>query len=188
MARRKRGAKDSSISHKGIKGNEEADALAKAACSKTDTFKKSTRAYALHMNKEENLREWKKRWLDTVGKGRFAWANRRPPAWKLPPHIHNPLKRNIFSRLMQAQIGHTHIGEYYRDFNIPEDISCPCGVAIQTRIHILSECPLFDEHRHLLHDEEQNIIPTDLFGTKEGIKHLTEFLTKTNAFANHNQV
>jgi ribonuclease HI len=33
--------------HKGIKGNEEADVLAKAACSKTDTFKKSTRAYAL---------------------------------------------------------------------------------------------------------------------------------------------
>jgi ribonuclease HI len=33
--------------HKGIKGNEEADELAKATCSKTDTFKKSTRAYTL---------------------------------------------------------------------------------------------------------------------------------------------
>jgi hypothetical protein len=63
----------------------------------------------------------------------------------------------------------------------------PCGAIIQTHIHILSECLLFDEHRHLLHDEEQNIIPTDLFGTKEGIICLTEFLTKTNAFASHNQ-
>jgi hypothetical protein len=86
---------------------------------------------------------------------------------------------------MQARIGHTHIGKYYRDFNILEDISCPCSAIIQTHIHILSECLLFDEHRHLLHDEEQNIILTDLFGTKEGTERLTKFLTKTNAFASH---
>jgi ribonuclease HI len=174
--------------HKGIKRNEAADKLAKAACSKMDTFKKTTRAYTLQTNKEENLREWKDRWLETVRKGRFAWANRRPPAWKPPPHVHKPIKRNVFGRLMQARIGHAHIGEYYRDFNIPEEISCPCGATIQTRMHILSECPLYDEHRHLLHDENQNIIPTDIFGTKKGIERFTEFLSKTNAFANHNQV
>jgi hypothetical protein len=38
-----------------------------------DTFKKSTRAYALCTNKEENLRDWKERWLDTVRIGRFCW-------------------------------------------------------------------------------------------------------------------
>jgi ribonuclease HI len=113
--------------HKGIKRNKEADKLAKATCSKTDMFKKTTRAYALRTNKEENLREWKERWLETVGKGRFAWANRRPPAWKPPPHVHKPIKRNIFGRLMQARIRHAHIGKYYRDFNIPEEILCPCG-------------------------------------------------------------
>jgi hypothetical protein len=140
------------------------------------------------MNKEENLKDWRERWLDTVRKGRFAWANRCPPAWKPPPHLHNLLKHNIFSRLMQSHIGHTHLGEYYRDFNIPEDTSCPCGTIIQTHIHILSECPLFNKHRHLLHDEEQNIIPTDLsFGTKEGIECLTRFLTKMNASTSHNQ-
>jgi hypothetical protein len=80
---------------------------------------------------------------------------------------------------MQVRIGHTHLGEYYRDFNIPEDISCPCGTTIQTHIHILSECPLLDEHRHLLHDKEQNIIPTNLFGTKKGIECLTEFVRGT---------
>jgi hypothetical protein len=51
------------LAHKGIKGNEEADILAKATCSKMDTFKKSTRAYALCTNKEENLKDWKERWL-----------------------------------------------------------------------------------------------------------------------------
>jgi hypothetical protein len=137
------------------------------------------------MNKEENLR--KERWLETVGKGRFTWANRCPLPWKPPPHVHKLIK-NIFGRLMQVRIGHAHIGKYYRDFNIPEEISCPCGATIQTRIHILSECPLYDKQRYLLHDEDQNIIPTDIFGTRKGIERLTEFLSKTNAFVNHNQV
>jgi hypothetical protein len=84
-------------------------------------------------------------------------------------------------------INRHHIGEYYREFNIPEDHSCPCGELYQTRLHVLAECPLHDEHRHLLYNDEQNINPTDLFGTKEGIERLTEFLTKTNAFARHTQ-
>jgi hypothetical protein len=82
---------------------------------------------------------------------------------------------------MQARIGHAHIGKYYRDFNILEDISCPCSAITQTCIHILSECPLFDKHRHLLQDKEQNIIPTDLLGTKEGIECFTEFLKRTHS-------
>jgi hypothetical protein len=111
----------------------------------------------------------------------ITW-NRHPPAWKSPPHLHNSSKHNIYSRLMQAHLGHAHIGEYYRDFNIPEDTSCPCGTDLQTHIHILSECPLFDDHRHLLHNDKQNIISTNLFGTKEGIERFT---TKMNAFACH---
>jgi ribonuclease HI len=49
--------------HTGIRGNEEADKLAKAACSKPDKFEISMRAYALCTSKEENLKEWKERWL-----------------------------------------------------------------------------------------------------------------------------
>jgi ribonuclease HI len=170
--------------HTGIKGNEEADKLAKKGCSKADTFNKITRAFALRTNKEQNLLDWKDRWLDTVGKGRFAWANRRPPAWKPPPHFTNRhTERYTFGRLMQARLGHAHIGEYYKKFNIPEEHSCPCGEPIQTREHVLTECPIHDEHRHILLDDELNIIPTDLFGTKEGITRFTEFLNKTAAFA-----
>jgi hypothetical protein len=77
------------LAHMEIRGNKEADKLAKAACSKPDEFKISTRAYVLHKSKEEHLKEWRERWLDTVGKGRFAWANRRPPSWKPPPHLTN---------------------------------------------------------------------------------------------------
>jgi hypothetical protein len=118
--------------HTGIRGNEEADKLAKAACSKPDEFKISMRAYALCMSKEENLKEWKERWLDMVGKGRFAWVNRRPPSWNPPPHLTNNPNRNVYGRLMQSRLGHAHVGEYYRDFNIPEDHACPCSETYQT--------------------------------------------------------
>jgi hypothetical protein len=40
---------------------------------------------------------------------------------------------------MQSQLRHTHIGEYYRDFNIPEDQVCPCGKTYQTQLHILTK-------------------------------------------------
>jgi ribonuclease HI len=43
--------------HTGIRGNEEADKLARVACSKPDKFKISTRAYALCTAKEENLKK-----------------------------------------------------------------------------------------------------------------------------------
>jgi ribonuclease HI len=60
------------LAHTGIRGNKEVDKLAKSACSKPDGFKKSMRAYTLHTTKKENLKEWKERWLDTVGRGRYA--------------------------------------------------------------------------------------------------------------------
>jgi ribonuclease HI len=44
----------------GIRGNEEADKLEKAACSKPDKFKISMRAYTLHKSREEYLKSGKK--------------------------------------------------------------------------------------------------------------------------------
>jgi hypothetical protein len=86
-----------------------------------------------------------------------------------PPHLTNNPNHNTYGRLIQSKLGHAHIGEYYKDFNIPEDPLCPCGETYQTCIHIITECPLYKEHRHILCDDKHNIILTDLFGTKKGI-------------------
>jgi hypothetical protein len=130
------------------------------------------------------LADWKDRWLDTVGRGRYAWANRFAPSWKPRPHFkHSALTRETYGRLTQARTGHAHIGEYYRDFHIPEDEACPCGETPQTRQHILLECPQYEEHRHYLRDDDGNIIPADLMGTKKGLEKLILFLSKTDAFA-----
>jgi hypothetical protein len=67
--------------HKGIKGNEEANILAKAACSKMDTFKKSTRAYALRMNKEEMEREMVRHCQDR----QIYMGEQTPPSMETPP-------------------------------------------------------------------------------------------------------
>jgi hypothetical protein len=96
-----------------------------------------------------------------------------------PHHLTNNPNHNTYIRLIQSWLSHAHIGEYYKDFNIREDPSCPCGETYQTHIHIITEC--------LLPNDEHNIIPTDLFGIKKGIAWYTKFLTKTNTFTQKTQ-
>jgi hypothetical protein len=113
--------------------------IAKSACSKLDRFKKYMRAYALCTTKEENLKEWKERWL-AVGKGRYVWVNRWPPSQKPLLHLTNNPNCNTYGRLIQSQLGHAHIGGYYKDFNIPKDPLCPCSETYQTHIHVITVC------------------------------------------------
>ena len=47
----------------------------------------------------------------------------------------------LASRLTRCILNHGPVGEYYRRFNIDESHSCPCGVALQTRAHVLFRCP-----------------------------------------------
>jgi hypothetical protein len=170
--------------HEGVKGNEEADHLAKRACGKPNTFNVVTKTHTLRVAKEEALRNWKNKWIDTIGRGRFSWANRFPPAWKPRAHFGNTgLSREVYGRLMQARLGHAHVGEYYRDFHIPEETGCECGAQLQSRQHVAEECPNHAMHRPLLRDRDGCIIMTDLLGTDEGIRRFSKFLDKTGAFA-----
>ncbi|KAF9519371.1 hypothetical protein BS47DRAFT_1280097, partial [Hydnum rufescens UP504] len=57
--------------------------------------------------------------------------------------------RKTFSRLIQCRTGHAHIGSYYVKFVPDEDRRCQCGEPTQTRDHILYECPIFNDERHL---------------------------------------
>jgi hypothetical protein len=83
---------------------------------------------------------------------------------------------------MQARLGYAHVGEYYKDFN-PKQY-CAHVEKTTRLVYTSSRTALYSTN---IDDEEQNIIPTDLFGTKEGIARFTEFLTKTNAFERRTQ-
>ncbi|KAJ3793320.1 hypothetical protein GGU11DRAFT_666042, partial [Lentinula aff. detonsa] len=87
-----------------------------------------------------------------------------------------------FGRVTQCRTGHAFIGEYYSMFVSSENVDCPCGEQIQTREHILRECPRYKEYRYILKKASQDISLADILGTKEGIEALSEFLELSGAF------
>ncbi|KAF8526912.1 hypothetical protein BU17DRAFT_33315, partial [Hysterangium stoloniferum] len=53
---------------------------------------------------------------------------------------------------------------------------------IQSHLHILSECPLYEEHRHTLLSASQDLSPAIILGTHKGLEALAEFIAASNAF------
>ena len=59
-----------------------------------------------------------------------------------------------------------------------EDPTCGCGQTIQTRQHILRDCPKYTHHRSLL-GTGRNTHFDRLIGTEKGIERLSKFITIT---------
>ncbi|KAJ3738241.1 hypothetical protein EV360DRAFT_3934, partial [Lentinula raphanica] len=133
------------------------------------------------MNKKKTELAWKKIWDQRSVIGRFAIANRLPPALK-PTKRFKSTPRETFGRLMQCRTGHAFLGEYYSKFVPIKNVDCPCGAELQTREHILRECPKYEDYRYILQKVSQDICLTDILGTEEGIEALTEFLDMSGAF------
>jgi hypothetical protein len=47
----------------------------------------------------------------------------------------------LCTRLCRSILDHAPIGDYYCRFNIPEEHSCQCGAARQSREHLFTRCP-----------------------------------------------
>ena len=175
-------------SHCGIKGNERADELAKEATHKESHSPFSvTRANAVRRAKSSTLKLWRQEWKSQPKNGRYATANRIPPSLKPTPHF-TQLKNNreLFGRLTQCRTGHSYTGEFRQAFlpHSEDPITCPCdNETIQTREHILRECPKYSLHRKTLRKVSRTITLTTILGTKTGIKALTTFLQKSGAFS-----
>ncbi|KAI4294017.1 hypothetical protein GGG16DRAFT_37415, partial [Schizophyllum commune] len=93
-------------------------------------------------------------------------------------------ERHIQTRIIQTILGHGFRGDYYARFVPSESPACPCGTApIQTRDHILSECPLYEHGRHHLRAVSPSLSTPIILGTHAGLKALSLFISTTNAFA-----
>ncbi|KAF8522922.1 hypothetical protein BU17DRAFT_44326 [Hysterangium stoloniferum] len=80
-------------------------------------------------------------------------------------------------------MGHGFIGTYYHLFLPDLPSSCPCGTSdIQFHLHILSECPLYEEHCHLLLATSQDLSPSTILRTHKGLTALAKFIDASNAF------
>ena len=171
--------------HCHIKGNDRADELAKDATTLPNNNPDTrTMTNAKRRAKARVQREWVHEWRKKPKTGAYAVANRIPPSTRPTEHFTElQQKRELYGRLNQCRIGHGYFGEYYKKFVHSEDIDCPCGEHVQTREHILQECPKYETHRHYLRDAAPDVALSEVLGTREGIKALTKFLSKTGAFS-----
>jgi ribonuclease HI len=171
--------------HNNIPGNELADKLAKLACSipPNNPINPSFSHVKRHLQ-AATMKKWKEKWEASPPTGAYAYANHRPPSKQPPPHFYS-LSRELYGRVTQSRTGHAFVGEYYQKMNIrDEPTACPCGAPLQTREHILFDCP-----RYLLHRKHIRNLPSslqtpiqNLLGTTPGITKLAKFLSTSGAF------
>jgi ribonuclease HI len=138
---------DWSPGHLNIPGNEKADILANTSAR---TRPRHTRRTLIHAKSRTKICA-REAWSCFTPHSQFSKVGFRPadgftPQWK--PHKHfKDMPREVYGRMIQCRTGHAFLGEYYKHFNIPvDDTACPCGKPLQTRNHVLYDCPLYDKH------------------------------------------
>ncbi|KAF8638467.1 hypothetical protein AX17_002178 [Amanita inopinata Kibby_2008] len=173
--------------HCGIPGNEAADALAKDAVSLQGIIH-STLPWAAKHSKQKTAKAWHLLWNTKPHSNLASVTIQLPPSPKLLPfHRDFGGPCHIHTHIIQVILGHGFFSQYYNWFVPSEDPACHCGTAnIQTRDHILIECPDFELFHHILHKNNANISPYFILGTKSGLTALTNFLAKLNTFSKSN--
>lgn len=173
--------------HKGIRGNERADALAERA-TRLHPAPLYDRTLTWSATNSTTLaqEEWNEHWDQARRSGHVRSTLRRYPSRKYtrvsksqsgpePPRAET-------SRLHQFILGHAHVGEYYRRFNIPEDVACPCGQAdLQTLRHVLADCPIHTRAREQLYTVSRSLNFSVLFGTRKGLRAMVTFFSDSSA-------
>jgi hypothetical protein len=171
--------------HHGIYGNELADDRAREGTSLPSCLPwEATVSFRHRTMKEEALERWRVLWQDNPTGHRSLYhpadhfLPSLTPSWQL---CHLP--RQLFGLVLQCRTGHAFMGEFYVRHNIiDEPAGCPCGAELQTREHILSECPRYANWRHLLLEQSNTLSMTAILGTENGIKALATFIARSGAF------
>ncbi|EPT01243.1 hypothetical protein FOMPIDRAFT_26347, partial [Fomitopsis schrenkii] len=78
--------------------------------------------------------------------------------------------------------GHGFAGKYYRSHVPTEPDDCPCEAPLQTRRHILQDCPRYEPTRHILRAASAQIDLPTILGTEDGITALVELIEQSGAF------
>lgn len=89
-------------------------------------------------------------WRNTLKENSlFVPSDCLPPSLKPRKHFCES-NQAVYGRLIQCRTRHAFTGEYYSTFVPLEKSSCPtCGEHIQTREHILTTSPAFENCRNI---------------------------------------
>ena len=142
-------------SHEGIAGNERADQLTKAGLERCPTNPPHIlRSHFLSEQRRHAEHEWQQRWKDVTYRG-SQWLPIRRKKKVFKPSFakharnffHNMAKGepDHLSRIAHILTNHAPTGEYRTRFFPDEPTACPhCDeAALQTRRHVLAECPWY---------------------------------------------
>lgn len=174
--------------HKDIRGNEEADSLAKDA-TKQDP-RKNQMSYAMlgTIIKQKRTAEWKRKLEEHDAKNPPSsnTSYRRLFNWKISEKLRTPpcTNRKIASAFNQLKIGHGNFREYLHRIKVREHPLCIYCYEKETPEHLLLHCKPYEEQRQILRDklEEKNITKITmetLMATPPGIEATLEFLEST---------
>jgi len=166
-----------------IFGNERTDSIAKAAINHRP-ISASTISWAREKAKSCALKAWRTEWASRPHTNLAATAIGQPPFTKFSPfHPSFNGTRATHSRIIQILLGHLFRGEYYACFVPTESASCPCGDPQQTRAHILTDCFIYDAHRHHLRAVSRTLSLPVILSTKSGLGALAKFVTGSHTFS-----
>jgi ribonuclease HI len=170
--------------HAGIAGNEMADKLAKEARElEGNVFGGATLTWAKEQAKKLVEKHWTLAWRHRTNHSTSAGdaVYGRPPSRRITKSTSYFMyaDRRWGARMVQTLTGHRWYGGYYQRFNINDTHACPCGEDLQSREHILEDCPLYNDHRHFL---DPPVSTSWIMSTSTGRLGLSQFLQSLDAF------
>ncbi len=138
-------------SHSGIKGNEEADRLAKNSVGQVPNHRFSRLASLQRKaTKADTLLEWSTEWNRST-KGQYL---RRIDTAIPGPHVrklYDHLPRQRAGLLAQLRIGHNWLKSFSKRVKHSDSDRCECG-AVETLVHVFIDCPNLREPRRQLRE------------------------------------
>ena len=137
--------------HADIKGNDQADKMAKEAAEEAKEKSEAELPAAVTLcdvkaaAKESGLKKWQERW---------AKAETGRDLFEFRPRVDYKLKHSFESAggeraVVQLRTGYARLNEYLHKVNVKESNKCQCG-AVESVRHYLLCCPLFEKEREVL--------------------------------------
>ena len=135
--------------HAEIKGNEEADRLAKEASkeaeSMTEEDKTISQAEFRQAAKTHGLTTWQRQW-DVSENGRFLYGLKPKVSKKSVFDFPN---KKLYSQIAQLRIGYAKLNDYLHKIGVSETNKCSCG-DIETIEHYLLNCENYFNEREIM--------------------------------------
>lgn len=172
--------------HSNIKGNIEADTLAKMGTedppNEVPTSQAFIRAKSRQITSDNWFEDFSKYKEKAQRKNPSTYAGQYPVMIKRKMSSYQKVERKIISAFYQLKVGHGYFKSYLHRIKMTTSDRCPCnGSTKQTPRHLILECKYYKNERRTMMQDIGISRPTMavLFQTSKGTKAMLDFISKT---------